>query len=84
MIPNNPQLSSSTCCDWLPDMRQTGDSPFIFVAFLLEFERFLPESLADSMKMLTFAALTSIIHLNLIAYERSKSKKMCKIGRNAW
>lgn len=34
--------------------------------------------------MLNFAALTSIIHLNLIAYEKEIKQKKQKIGENVW
>ena len=81
LIPNNPPFSSPTCCDWLPDMRQTGDSPCIFVAFLLESERFLLKSLADSQKMLNFVPLTSFIHLNLDGMKNKLSKKSRKSVR---
>ena len=48
------------------------------------FAKNLRKSLAGSLKMLTFAALTSNIHLNLIAYEKEIKQKKQKIGENVW
>ena len=56
----------------------------MWLEVLQESERFLPKSLAGSRKMLTFAALTSFIHLNLNAYESKNEEKLCEIWQNAW
>ena len=56
----------------------------LWLEVLQESERFLPKSLAGSRKMLTFAALTSFIHLNLNAYESKNEEKLCEIWQNAW
>ncbi len=35
-------------------------------------------------KMLYLCSVNNIIHLNLYAYEKEKSRKLCKIGQKAW
>ena len=84
LIPKNCEDSSLSCCDVVKDLRQSGIIRRNLVVNKRKFGGFIPDYLVGSKLLLNFAALTIVIHLNCNAYERAKSKKMCKIGEIVW
>ena len=84
LIPKICEESSLSCCDGVGKVRQSGIIRRNFVVNKRKFGGFIPDYLVGSKLLLNFAALTIVIHLNCNAYERAKSKKMCKIGEIVW